>query len=267
MMRFKSLSDLKRQKPKEVTLATLPQEVSLTHYAKEKAFKISELVRQIHDESYEWYGFTLADKENPDLITDIGLPRNAQNLQEYANIGPEGIAEYYDSLSEDTIINGWIHSHGALHYRHFSHTDDENQATVLDFVTARLRKAVAKKEIPIQDLQLLVKDEFAEKELEKGSVSLITDAVVSEAILMETIYGGFSYSIVIGDEGWHEQEIHYQERGVISGRTHVSMKSAEVMLIDNGRSLTQADIIALGKEVEEKIQPNTNPPTEVIERM
>jgi hypothetical protein len=84
---------------------------------------------------------------------------------------------------------------------------------------------------------------------------------------METIYGGFSYSIVIGDEGWHEQEIHYQERGVISGRTHVSMKSAEVMLIDNGRSLTQADIIALGKEVEEKIQPNTNPPTEIIERM
>ncbi|NIR12799.1 MAG: hypothetical protein GWN86_02125, partial [Desulfobacterales bacterium] len=54
------------------------------------------------------------------------------------------------------------------------------------------------------------------KELEQGSVSLITDAVVSEAILMETIYGGFSYSIVIGDEGWHEQEIHYKERGVIS---------------------------------------------------
>jgi len=266
-MRFKSLSDLKRQKPKEVTLATLPQEVSLTHYAKEKAFKISELVREIHDESYEWYGFTLADKENPDLITDIGLPRNAQNLQEYATIGPEGIAEYYDSLSKDTIINGWIHSHGALHYRHFSHTDEENHATVLDFVTARLRKAVAKKEIPIQDLQLLVKDEFAEKELEKGSVSLITDAVVSEAILMETIYGGFSYSIVIGDEGWHEQEIHYKERGVISGRTHVSMKCAELMLIDNGRSLTQSDITLLSKEVEEKIQPNTNPPTEEIERM
>jgi len=44
VMRFKSLADLKRQKPKEVTLATLPQEVSMTHYAKEKAFKISELV-------------------------------------------------------------------------------------------------------------------------------------------------------------------------------------------------------------------------------
>jgi hypothetical protein len=260
-MRFKSLSDLKRRKPKKVTLATLPQGVSITHYAKDKAFKISELVREIHDESYEWYGFTLADKENPELITDIGLPQNAQNLQEYATIGPEGIAEYHDSLSEDTIINGWIHSHGVLQYMHFSHTDEENHATVLDFVTARLRKTVAKKEVPIQDLQLLVRDEFEEKELEKGSVSLITDAVVSEAILMETIYGG------IGDEGWHEQEIHYKERGVISGHSHVSKKSADLVLLDNGRSLTQADIIALGKEVEEKIQPNTNPPTEIIERM
>ena len=266
-MRFKSLSDLKRQKPKEVTLATLPQEVSITHYAKEKAFKISELVREIHHESYEWYGFTLADKDNPELITDIGLPKNAENLQEYATIGPEGIAEYHDSLAGDTIINGWIHSHGALHYMHFSHTDEENHATVLDFVTARLRKTLAKKEIPIQDLQLLVKDEFAEKELEQGSVSLITDAVVSEAILMETIYGGFSYSIVIGDEGWHEQEIHYKERGVISGHTHLSKKSADLVLIDCGRSLTQADIHLLSEEVEEKIQPNTNPPPEIIERM
>ena len=266
-MRFKSLSDLKRQKPKEVILATLPQEISITHYAKDKAFKISELVREIHDESYEWYGFTLADKDNPELITDIGLPRNAQNLEEYATINPEGIAEYHDSLAGDTLINGWIHSHGALHYTHFSHTDEENHATVLDFVTARLRKTLAKKEIPIQDLQLLVKNEFEEKELEQGSVSLITDTVVSEAILMETIYGGFSYSIVIGDEGWHEQEIHYKERGVISGHSHVSKKRADLVVVDNRRSLTQADIHALSEEVEEKIQPNTNPPTEIIERM
>jgi hypothetical protein len=266
-MRFKSLTDLKRQKPKELTLATLPQEISMTRYAKEKAFKISELVREIHEESYEWYGFTIADKENPELIVDIGLPKNDHNLQEYATLGPEGIAEYYDSLSEDTVINGWIHSHGALKFMHFSHIDEENQATVLDFVTARLKKTVAKKEISIQDLQLLVKDEFEEGELEKGSVSLITDVAVSEATIMETIYGGFCYSIVIGDDGWHEQEIHYKERGVISGHTQVSMKSAEMVLIDNDRFLTQADIAVLGKEVEKKIQPNTNPPPETIERM
>jgi hypothetical protein len=266
-MRFGSLSELKRPEPKQVILATLPQEITMALYAKTKAFKINELVREIHQKSYEWYGFTIADKDNPELIADIGLPKNDQNLQDFTTLGPERIAEYHESLPEDTIINGWIHSHGALKYKHFSHTDEENQATVLDFVTARLRLAVAKKEVPIQDLNLLVKGEFEEKELEKGSVSLITDGVISEATLMETIYGGFCYSIVIDDEGWHEQEIHYKERGVLSGHSRVSKRSSDILFIDTGRSLTEADMALLNKEVEEKIQPNINPPPELIERM
>jgi hypothetical protein len=266
-MRFGSLSELKRPEPKQVILATLPQEITMALYAKTKAFKINELVREIHQKSYEWYGFTIADKDNPELIADIGLPKNDQNLQDFTTLGPERIAEYHESLPEDTIINGWIHSHGALKYKHFSHTDEENQATVLDFVTARLRLAVAKKEVPIQDLNLLVKGEFEEKELEKGSVSLITDGVISEATIMETIYGGFCYSIVIDDEGWHEQEIHYKERGVLSGHSRVSKRRSDIVFIDTGRSLTEADMALLNKEVEEKIQPNINPPPELIERM
>jgi hypothetical protein len=266
-MRFGSLSELKRPEPKQVILATLPQEITMALYAKTKAFKINELVREIHQKSYEWYGFTIADKDNPELIADIGLPKNDQNLQDFTTLGPERIAEYHESLPENTIINGWIHSHGALKYKHFSHTDEENQATVLDFVTARLRLAVAKKEVPIQDLNLLVKGEFEEKELEKGSVSLITDGVISEATIMETIYGGFCYSIVIDDEGWHEQEIHYKERGVLSGHSRVSKRRSDIVFIDTGRSLTEADMALLNKEVEEKIQPNINPPPELIERM
>jgi hypothetical protein len=266
-MRFGSLSELKRPEPKQVILATLPQEITMALYAKTKAFKINELVREIHQKSYEWYGFTIADKDNPELIADIGLPKNDQNLQDFTTLGPERIAEYHESLPEDTIINGWIHSHGALKYKHFSHTDEENQATVLDFVTARLRLAVAKKEVPIQDLNLLVKGEFEEKELEKGSVSLITDGVISEATIMETIYGGFCYSIVIDDEGWHEQEIHYKERGVLSGHSRVSKRRSDIVFIDTGRSLTEADMALLNKEVEEKIQPNINPTPELIERM
>ena len=126
---------------------------------------------------------------------------------------------------------------------------------------------MAKKEIPIQDLQLLVKDEFEEKELEQGSVSLITDAAVSEAMLLETIHGGFSYSIVIGDEGWHEQEIHYTERGILSGHTTVSSREADIEFVDTGKTLTQIDINGLSDEVKENIQPNLNPPPEIIERM
>jgi hypothetical protein len=266
-MRFRSLSELKRPEPKEVILGTLPQEISMALYAKAKAFKINELVREIHQESYEWYGFTLANKENPGLVADIGLPKNDQNLRDFTTLGSERIAEYHESLPEDIVINGWIHSHGALKYKHFSHTDEENQATVLDFVSGRLRWVVAKKEVSIQDLNFLVKGEFEEKELEKGSVSLITDGVISEATIMETIYGGFSYSIVIDDEGWHEQEIHYNERGVLSGYSKVSKKSSGIVFIDTGKPFTEADTLLLSKEVEEKIQPNTNPPPELIERM
>ena len=266
-MRFRSLSELERPEPKEVILATMPQQISMALYAKAKAFKINELVREIHQESYEWYGFTIADKDNPELIIDIGLPKNDQNLQDFTTLGPERIAEYHESLPEEAIINGWIHSHGALKYKHFSNTDEENQATVLDFVTARLRWVVAKKEVPIQDLNFLVKGEFEEKDLGKGSVSIITDGVISEATIMETIYGGFCYSIVIDDEGWHEQEIHYKERGALSGHRSASKRSADIVFIDTGRSLTEAAIAQLSDEVEAKIQPNLNPPPEIIERM
>jgi len=266
-MRFKNLSELNRSESREVSLATLPQDITMANTALQKAFKINELVRTIHEESYEWYGYTLASSENPELITDIGLPKNDLNLHDYTTLGSERIAEFQESLSKDMMINGWIHSHGALNYRHFSKTDEQNHRVVLDFISARLRKPLAKKEIAIQDLVLLVKDEHADRDFEKGSVALITDAPVTEATIMETIYGSFCYCIVIGDEGWHEQEIHYRERGILSGHTTVSSKKAEIKLIDAGKTLTQSDISSLSEEVEEKINPHTDPPPELIERM
>lgn len=266
-MRFKDLSQLKRPEPLEITLGNLPQHILMAEYARDKAFKISELVRMIFEESFEWYGFTLANQDHPELIVDIGLPQNDLNLQDYTTLGSERIAEFQESLPENLIINGWIHSHGALNYRHFSDTDEKNHLTVLDFVAARTRKPLAKKEISIQDLVLLEKGRFVEKDLGKGSVSLITDGPITEAKIMETIYGSFCYSIVIGDEGWHEQEIHYRERGILSGHTIVNSKSTEIEFVDTGKHLTEADISILSDEVEEKIKPHTDPPPELIERM
>ena len=225
-MRFKSLLDLNRPEHCEISLAELPQNISMANYAMQKAFKICELVRTIHEESYEWYGFTLAPSENPEFTIDIGLPFNDHNLHDYTTIGSEKIADFHESLPEDMVINGWIHSHGALNYRQFSKTDEENHLIVLGFVSARLRKPVAKKEIIIQDLAMLVKDQHTDRDLEKGSVALITDKPISEATIMETIYGSFCYCIVIGDEGWHEQEIHYRERGILSGHATASSKAS-----------------------------------------
>jgi hypothetical protein len=239
----------------------------MAKYAKDKAFKINELVGAIFEKSFEWYGFTLANNDHSELIVDIGLPKNDLNLQDYTTLGSQRIAEFQESLPEDMLINGWIHSHGALNYRHFSHTDEKNHLTVLDFIAARTRKPLAKKEIAIQDLVLLEKDRFVEKDLAKGSVSLITDGPITEAKIMETVYGSFCYSIVIGDEGWHEQEIHYRERGILSGHTTVWSRSTNIKFIDTKRTLKPEEIHAIGKEVKEKIQPNLNPPTELIERM
>lgn len=266
-MRFKSLLELKRPKPREISLADLPPDIAMSRYARIKAFKINELVRAIHEDSFEWYGYTLATKDNPELIVDIGLPQNDQNLLDYTTIGSERIAEFQESLPDDTLINGWVHSHGALQLKHFSNTDEKNSLTVLDFISTRIRKAVLKREVIIQDFVFLVKDRFDEKELEKGSVALITNEPIAEALIMETVYGCFCYSIVIGDEGWHEQKIYFQEKGVLSGHTSASSKKVDIVLVDTGRTLTQFDIQALADEVAEKIQPHTDPPPEMIERM
>jgi hypothetical protein len=265
-VRLKALAALKRPEGYEIRLADLPEQIPMTRYAMAKAFQISELVRAVHNDSYEWYGFTLATRGNPDLIVDVGLPKNDQNLSHYTSVGPEKIAGFQESLPPDQVINGWIHSHGNLPYEQFSHTDERNEITVLDYVTTLLRKPMVKKEVVIRDLTILTKGRWTEKDLERGSVALITDAPISEARLIETIYGGFCYAIVIGDDGWHRQEIHHRRRGILSGQTTEGKREANLVLVDTGRQLTRVDIQILEDEVREKIQPGEATPRQRYER-
>jgi hypothetical protein len=265
-VRFQRLSELKPPRPHERILATLPEEIRMAEYAMAKAFQLNELVRAIHKGSYEWYGYTLGSREEPELVADIGLPRNDRNVTDYTSVGPEGIAEYQESLPRGRVITGWIHSHGILDFKGFSGTDEENHATVLDYVTALLRKPVAKREVVIKDLVMLAKDDYGETDLERGSVSLITDVPVGEARILETVYGGFCYGIVIGDGGWHRQEIRYKWRGILSGQTTASRKDAGMALVATGRLLTQADIDSLAEEVREKIKPEARAPQERYEK-
>lgn len=256
-MRFKSLAELQRPARGETVLAALPDKIRMAHYARQKAFKINELVRSLYQDSYEWYGYTLARRDDPELIVDVGLPRNEQNVLQYTRVHPEKIAAYQEALPAEVLINGWIHSHGNLDLKQFSDIDAENQVTVLDYVTAGLRRPLAKQEIVINDLSLLVKGDFTEDDLPKGSVTIITDRPVSEVRILETVYGVFCYSIVIGDDGWHHQEIYYKKRGILSGQTIVSQKDSDIVLVDTGRVLTEADIAELTAEVKEKIHPET----------
>jgi hypothetical protein len=254
-MRFKSLAGLKRREPRKILLATLPEDIFITRFALDKAFKINELVRDIFKESFEWYGFTLATRDQPEIIIDIGLPRNEENILEYASLIPEKIAAFQDDLPPDVVINGWIHSHGSLEFRKFSGVDEANQRTVLDYVTTKLRQPIAKREIVINDLVFLVEGNYQEPDLERGSVSLITDTPIQEVTLLETVYGGFCYAIVVGDQGWHHQEIHYKHRGILSGYTVVQSREAELSYVDSERSLSAEDLRLLRHEVQEKIQP------------
>tara|TARA_Y100000034_G_scaffold41320_2_gene50860 strand:- start:18289 stop:19236 length:948 start_codon:yes stop_codon:yes gene_type:complete len=256
-MKIGNLSKLKKSKLEEITLGVLPGKIQITDFAKEKAYKVNELVREIHRFSYEWYGYTIASRNNPELITNIGIGKNENNHSAYTSITPEEIDKYRESLHQDEVINGWIHSHGNLGFRQFSGTDDNNHPTVLSYVVSLLRKPLAKREVSISDLSMLVKGNYNEDDLRKGSVSLIADTQLPQIKIMERIDGGFCYSIVIGDEGWHEQKIIYEKSHLLTGRQIKTKKVAEIEIVPSGKVL---DVLALGdlkKEVKEKISPPT----------
>ena len=254
-MRFKALKDLARAAPQEIVLASLPEQVLMTDFAKAKAFLVSELVQRVHGEAFEWYGFTLGERARPEVVVDVGLPENDENQEVYTSLTPEGIAAFQETLPAGRIINGWVHSHGTLEYRKFSPVDDINQLTVLDFVTSLLKVPLAKKEVVIRDLALLLLEEEEAARLAAGSVTLLTDVPVGRARLLETVYGGFCFGIVIGDAGWTQQEIHYKTRGVLTGETHVSKRETDLTLVETGKVLTTSDLEALELEVKERLRP------------
>jgi len=253
-MRLKSLADLRRRKAGEILLTSLPQTVRITPFARDKAFAVSRAVVRLFGESFEWYGFTLARREEPELVVDIGLPRNDENFAEFTRVGAERIAAFQEALPPHLVVNGWVHSHGSLELQAFSGTDAANQAVVLDYVTTLLKRPVAKREVLIQDLALLTEEGLAEGDLARGSVTLVTDVPVRRARLWETVLGGFCYAVVVGDEGWHRQEIHYKRQGLLTGRTEVEHREAELEVVAAPApgDLNEAELL---EEVREKIQP------------
>ncbi len=255
-MRLAKLSSLKRPEPEYVTLSELPRNVIIDRFAISKALAVNELVRGIHGDSYEWYGLTLAKKENPECITDIGLPVNDSNVHQYTGIGPENISLYRDVLPPDLIINGWIHSHGSLGYKRFSRIDEANHLTVLDYVCSYMKIAVEKREAVIDDLRVVNEAELGSGGSDGGSVWIVTNEHVSRARIFETVYGCFAYAILVGDGGWYRQEIYHRTRGILTSSTNVVKRSAELLPVSSGRRFTKPDRDFLAREVREKIRPS-----------
>ena len=211
---IESLSKLKKGQD-VIRLGSLPDEVHMSGYAYRKAFLINQIIRKVHGKSLEWYGYMLARQDEPELVVDIGLGRNATNMNAYTNIDPDEIGKFQESLPLDTIINGWIHSHADLGLRRFSGTDERNHLTVASYVSTILEIPLEKREVMVDDLTTLVKG--AEQDMSKGSITLVTDRPVAEARLYELRKGSFSYAVVIGDEGWTEQEIHFTKEDMLTG--------------------------------------------------
>lgn len=257
-MRFRNLDVLKRPEPFQVSLGTLPRDILMTRFAMEKAFAVNRLVRSIHGDSFEWYGYTIARKERVDVIVDIGIPENDKNRIDYTALDPVSIQVYQESLRREEVINGWVHSHGNLPFHSFSSTDDQNSMRMLDFVFSRLKISVAKREIFVDDLLLLVEGRHTDQDLVEGSIAIVTDAPVTRARILETVYGGFCHCLVIGDEGWHAQEIVYKERGILSGHTSFSRKRARLLITGDGGPLGPEALQTLAREVRAKIKPLTH---------
>lgn len=254
-MRIRRLSTLKRKEPKEILLARLPDVIAITDYARSRAFAVNRLIRRIFGDSYEWYGFTLGSKARPEVVADIGLPVNDCNVHQYTGVDPEHIARFQESLPADVVINGWIHSHGSLDYKTFSPVDSANHRTVLDFVSPFLKKPVARRQVVIEELLPLTEAESRSTPPGGGNVWVVTDRPVSRASIFEVVYGSFCYALLVGDGGWHRQEIHFETRGILTGTTHSGHTEAAMVRAENGRAFAKEDEDLLEQEIREKIVP------------
>ncbi len=266
-MRLKKLSDLKRPSLLEVALGELPESVRMTGYAHAKAYAISSMVRELYGESYEWYGLTLGEEKRPEIITDIGLPRNTRNLRQYTQLDTADLLAFQEEVPVGRVINGWIHSHGDLQVHDFSPVDEANHRTVLEYVASKLRRPVAKKEIRIEGLTILQEDTWRPEQMTEGSVTVLTDGPVGKVRLLETVYGSFCFALVIGDAGWMQSRLVTKRRGILTGTTFYEDKDVPFVVEEPREELSRAERESLREEVERKIRPPGSDPPESMERL
>ncbi len=253
MARIKTLDSLKKEAGKELVLGSLPEKIQIYDFALEKGYQINEIVRRSFGKSYEWYGFLLCEKDKPEVVVDLGIGDHECNMEDYVRISPENTGEIMDSLPQKFMINGWIHSHGDTNYRRFSDTDYGNMETVLGFVSSATKRPLSKRETRVNDLSLLVEG-HSEEALETGNITAVTDSPVGSLKLFEKVYGSFSYSIVIGDQGWHRQCISYETRGFLSPLERRTV-GCDLEILDSGRPFTKYEAKRLEDEVRTKIRP------------
>ncbi|MFC1698119.1 hypothetical protein ACFL1H_07290 [Nanoarchaeota archaeon] len=256
MARFQNLSKIEDIKIDNKILDTLPTDIYMTDYAVEKAYKINNFMKDIHDSSFEWYGYTIAKKDDPYKIIDVRFGYNDRNDGAYTRIEPENIEQFRMSLADDEVINGWIHSHGDLGYKQFSGTDEANHKVVRDYVSSLLRKPIEMTEIVMDNLGSLVDGKYKEDDMKDFSVTIVGDNEVKNPKLYETIKGGYCFSIVIGDSGWSEQEIETERYHMLTKKSIPGKIKTEILPIKTDQVLTIDTLLDLEMQIHQKFQPS-----------
>jgi hypothetical protein len=123
--------------------------IRMTRRAFDKADRIGPLVKDLAGQDYEWSGFMLASKRDPDYVVQDILLQRGQDIS-HGNVVIDGKAVADASAEVDQInkqfgtdyyVIGWIHGHGGA-WPSPSDTDVNNFGTVLNSVSLNTEQHV-----------------------------------------------------------------------------------------------------------------------------
>ncbi len=228
-----------------------PQAINIQDYVFRKSRAICYNVKRNYGSSREWYGLLVSERADPSTVTEVYLEENSSNESAYTSMLGHSIAAAAERAGkEDRVVVGWIHSHGALSV-FFSGTDRRNMEVVLNSVSANTRKQVAYEEVLFDKTSIMVNGETVNN---NGGVLIDIDSpqliMPTAARILQPLYLGWSYNIVVNDAGHHHQEISFLEEKVLTKEEKTWNLDAKLNLIHTDRTL---DLDGLAKEVNEKI--------------
>ncbi len=280
MVGFKDLmaTEEKRRAEREANpaLALVPKTVRVTEDVLNKAFTLCQLVKEVHEESMEWYGFLLAKRTQPELACDFTFGKQDSSAG-HTKMSGEDIAkcieEIESSRGKEWIINGWIHSHAGFN-TFFSGTDQENRMTVLNSVYANTRRQFQRPYQFMQGEQSVCK---LDDTLMLSSASP-TDPVVIvsgedaksvspellqkifKSRMLQEAWLGFSYSIVVNEKREAKGFVNWREWRTVERYASYDKNELNTFMDIERVSGLEYALVVDTEELKKKIKADITPP-------
>ena len=195
------------------------EELHISRYAYEKAFRYAKLVIQKKQKDVEVGGFLTTPKNSEDRIArGVFLARDQVVSYGSYKLSAEDVAKAGKELEQEgQKIMGWWHSHGRLDTFH-SKTDDENQMVLLNQISPS-NYLVFPREKPHRALQSKVEGKNLlfwdpqnpttkyQLELQEENPALVAQRL----LVFEEQRMGFAYSFVVNWHRWVKKRVPYCE--------------------------------------------------------